>query len=836
MLLGSGGMGEVYLAQDTRLGRQVALKFLSSEYTQNQERVGRFQQEARAASALNHPNLITIYDIGEEDSTHFIATEYIDGETLRQRIRSGPMVLTEVCDIAIQVATALSVAHSAGIIHRDIKPENVMIRPDGLAKVLDFGLAKLSDTPSRLGGSNADPMAPTRQVKTEFGMVMGTINYMSPEQARGMKVDARTDIFSLGVVMYEMVAGRVPFEGSTFSDVIAAILGKRPVTLARFLPDISPEMERIVDKALAKDREERYQTIKDLLIDLKKLRKRLDLDVKLDETMPDPPPMLPTTARISDPSGAAVATSRNPSRDPSRGPSGATTREPSFDPGRPTSLISAERSLSSAEYIVSEIKRHKKGFGLALAALAVAVVAVLYFTARSKPIDSVAVLPLAGIGEDPAMKRIGDAVTQRFINGLSQLPGIKVKSFNSVLRYAGQPVDPQEAGRELGVRALLMGTMMKREPDGLFISLELINTQDNSIIWGEQYEPRFADIRRVQEDVLRAISARLEVTFSEEERQRREAERLYQEGRNLWEKRTSDALKRAIESFQQAIAIDANSARSHAGIADCYNMLGTYGVMAPKEAFPEAKRAAEQAIRIDPSLAEAHTALAFALYRGDWNWAEAETRFRRALELNPSYAPAHQWYANYLTAKARHREAEDETRRTSELEPTSLVINAHFGFVYYFAGRYDDVITASEKTLALDPNFFIARRYLGWAYEAKGMYEQSVAQFRQAVARSNNSPHMRAELAHALARSGATAEAEQLLGDLLELSRRTYVSPYHIALIYVGLGDKARALEWLETALNVRADFLVYVKVDPRLALLHAEPRYQEIVRQVGLN
>ena len=769
-LLGTGGMGEVYLAQDTRLGRQVALKFLSSEYTQNQERVRRFQQEARAASALNHPNLITIYDIGEEGSTHFIATEFIDGETLRQRIRSGPMLLTEVCDIAIQVATALSVAHTAGIIHRDIKPENVMIRPDGLTKVLDFGLAKLSDNPSKLGPSNVDPMAPTRQVKTEFGMVIGTINDMSPEQARGMKVDARTDVFSLGVVMYEMVAGRVPFEGTTFSDVIAAILGKRPATLARFLPDISPEMERIVEKALAKDREERYQTIKDLLIDLKKLRKRLEFDGSLDETMPDPPVTVPARARFSDPSGQGVATtvnsSRNPSRDPSRDSardserqsSGASSREPSGiaseGMGRPTSLISAERNVSSAEYLVSEIRRHKKGFVLIIAALAVAVVGVLYFTARSKPIDSVAVLPIVSISEDPAMKRISDAITQRIINGLSQLPGLKVKSFNSVLRYGGQPVDPQEAGRDLGVSALLMGTVMKREPDGLFLSLELINTHDNSLIWGEQYEPRIADIRRMQDDALRAISARLGVTFSEEERRRLDAERRYQEGRSLWEKRTADALRKAIDSFQQAISIDPNSARAHAGLADCYNMLGTYGAMAPKEAFPEAKRAAEQAIRIDPSLAEAHTALAFSLYRGDWNWGEAETRFKRAIELNANYAPAHQWYANYLSARGRHREAEDETRRTSELEPASLIINAHFGFVYYFAGRYDDVIAASEKTLALDPNFFVARRYLGWAYDAKGMHEQSVAQFRQAVSRSNNSPHMRAELAHSLARVG----------------------------------------------------------------------------------
>ncbi len=813
--IGCGGMGEVYLALDTRLGRNVALKFLSSEFTENAERVHRFQQEARAASKLNHPNLITIFDVGQVDSTHFIATEYIEGETLRQRMARAPLSMTEICDIAIQVANALAIAHSAGIMHRDIKPENIMIRPDGLVKVLDFGLAKLAEK-SAQQEQYVDPSAPTKQVHTEFGMVMGTINYMSPEQARGMKVDSRTDIFSLGVVIYEMISGRVPFEGQSYGDVIAAILSKRPVTLTRYLPEIPAELERIVTKALAKDREERYQTIKDMLIDLKKLKQQLEQDVERDDAVPQ------NTAEFRSSSG-----------------SGAQAAGIARKQARKTEEMTAPQPTSSAEYIVNSIRRHKRGAMIVMAAVVVAAAGLFYFATRVRPIDSIAVLPFASVGDDPNTKRVCEAISQHLINDLSRLPGLKVKAYSSVARYAGQQVDPQSIGRELGVGAVVIGKIEKQDQsDNLSISFELVNARDGNVIWGQQYERKFADIRAVQDEMVRTLSAKLDVKFSEEERKLRDAERFYEEGRNAWEKRTADAMRRALDSFQQAIQIKPDYAPAYAGIADCYNMLGTYGAERPTVAFPKAKEAAENAIKLDPTMAEGYTSRAFATYRHDWNWSEAESDFKKAIRLDDNNAQAHQWYANLLAAMGRHKEAEEETEKSRRLDPTSLIIQSHFGFIYFFAHRYDDMIQTCQKTLSLDPGFFAARRYLGWAYVQKKNFKEAINQFRLAVSGSNNSPLMRAELAHALASSGEQQnieEARAILNDLLQLSGQRYISPYHIALIYAALGDKDEAFNWLNRALDERADYLVYLGVDPRFNDLRSDARFQNLVQRIGL-
>ena len=807
-------MGEVYLARDTRLGRRVALKLLHSDVTRHPDRVNRFQQEARAASALNHPGIITIFDVGEIDGAHFIATEFIDGQTLRERISTSALSMEEVLEVAVQVSTALSAAHANGIMHRDIKPDNIMIRRDGYVKVLDFGLAKLTET-SGQQRMVSHPDAETQPVvQTDPGTVMGTVSYMSPEQARGIAVDERTDIFSLGVVIYEMVAGRVPFEAPSVSEVIVAILKKRPLPLARFATDVPNELERIVAKTLSKSPDERYQTIKDLLIDLRRLKQQIELDSELEY------------------SGAAALESGLSYSSDSGGQKAARVR------GAPTQFMSVTeiKPVSSAEYIISEIKRHKRSTLLVIAILFVVGAGLTYYVMGAKPIETVAVLPLANSGDDPNAAHLGEILTQRLISRLSKMPNVRVKSFSTVARFSGQSIDPAAVGRELSVQALLVGSITKRDrDDNVSVSVELVNTKDGSQLWGEQFDYKFADIRQVQEAIIRGVAERIGPRPGADEIKARRAEELYAEGRNYWEKRTADAMRRALDSFQRAIEIRPDYAQAHAGIADCHNMLAAYGASSPEEAFPKATAAARRALELDDKLAEAHTALAYAKFRGEWDWAGAEREFKRAIELNYDYAQAHQWYGNYLVAMGRPEEAIEEARRTLALDPTSLIIQAHFGFIDYFAHRYDEAIAESQKTLRLDPNFFAARRYLGLSYSQKGMHAQAIAEFQRAVGSGGGSPVLKAELANTLGVAGRKDEARRILQELLEQSKTRHISPYHIAIIYAGLEDREKAFEWLEKAFTEKADFIVYMNVDPRLKLLHADERFEALRERLGL-
>jgi len=807
--LGAGGMGEVYLARDTRLGRKIALKFLSADFTKDEERVRRFQQEARAASALNHPNLITIFEIGEIESVHFISTEFIEGETLRQRIAPSRMPTSEICDIAIQVASALSAAHAAGITHRDIKPENIMVRPDGVVKVLDFGLAKLTETKTP-GGSAFDPTAITKKVvDTDPGVVMGTVSYMSPEQARGLAVDARTDIFSFGVVMYEMIAGRVPFEGASFGDVISGILAKRPMSLARFAPDVPRELERIVSKALAKDRDERYQTSKDLLIDLKRLKQRLDVEAEIEHSAPHDWVAETAIGRRSEAAAFAVK-----------------------DTVRLDSAPPAIRTTSSAEYLITGIKRHKKATGVVLAAAAVAVVSMTLFAARSR-IDSVAILPFSNLTGDPKMESISDEMTEGIISHLHQLQKLRVISYGSVEQYKGRQ-DAAVIGRELGVSAVMIGRISKRD-DVLTVNAELIDARDKTRIWGAQEKPKFSDLSMAFHRFARGVSETLGLKLSAAERKELDAEELYETGRSYWNQRTTEGLNKGIDYFEKAVALKPDYAAAHAGLADCYNMLATYGAKPPTEAFPKAKAEARKALDLDDSLAEAHVSLAYALFRGDWKWADSEREFRQALAMNPRSAQAHQWYSNLLVALGRADEAIAHTKSAQELDSTSLIIRSHFGFVYFFAHRYDDSITTCQKVLELDPTFFAVRRYLGQAYAQKGKYEQAIGEFQRAVAGSGGSPLMRAELAHTLAIAGKKDEAQKILAELKQLATERYISPYHIALVYSGLGNKDETFNSLERGLRDRADYLVFLKVDPRFDWLQSDPRFASLLDRVGL-
>lgn len=813
-LLGAGGMGEVYLAKDTRLGRRVALKLLPEDLAQDERRVNRFQQEARAVSALNHPNILTIHEIGKVDSRHFIATEFIEGETLRQALSRGTMGLTFALDVGIQAASALAEAHEAGIIHRDIKPENVMIRRGPIVKVLDFGLAKLTER------SSSDKDA---RVNTEPGLLMGTANYMSPEQARGLEVDARTDIWSLGCVLYEMTARRVPFEGETPSDVLSLILQKEPPPLARFAPDVPEELSRIVNKSLAKDREERYQTVKDLLIDLQRLKRRLDMEAELERS-----------GRADVGGDAAVTGGRVQD---------LTAAE------LPQQTLAAEtgHATSSAEYLVGEVKRHKLGVLLAVAVIAVAAVAIFFYYSRaSRAIHSIAVLPLVNAGGDPGTEYLAEGIAESLIHNLSQLPNLKVISLNSTLAYKGRAVDAQTVGRELGVEAVLTGRVTQRGDD-LLISVELVRARDNTHIWGAQYNRKLSDLLAVQGEISREVLEKLRLRLTGEEEQRAtkrytentEAYQLYLKGRYHWNKRTLDDLWKGVDHFQRAIELDANYALAYSGLADSYFSMNLGGPFVPSarrpmalaEARVKSLAAARRAVELDPLLAEAHTSLGGALDWFEWDYAGAERAYKRALELNPEYATAHHRYGVFLNTTGRIDEGIAELKRAQQLDPASLPINADLGFGYYSARRYDEAIEQARKTVELDPDWPRAHTLLANCYIQKGMYDEALRELQKI-----SLPARGALYARLYVRMDRRDEALKVLAEVKERSKQTGNVPHlGFVTIYAALGDKEQAFEYLEKAFVERNPGLRSLRTSPVYDDLRSDPRFADLLKRLGL-
>ena len=787
-LLGKGGMGEVYLAEDTRLGRRVALKLLSAGFTKDEDRVRRFQQEARAASALNHPNILTIYEIGQADAGYFIATEFIDGVTLRQRLKQTKILLPDVLDIAIQAAGALSAAHQAGIVHRDIKPENIMLRTDGYIKVLDFGLAKLTEKVADRQTTNSEA-ATIVKVDTTPGMVMGTVNYMSPEQARGLEVDERSDIFSLGVVIYEMAAGRAPFAGLTPTDVIISIIERDPLPLKRLLPEAPAELEWIVSKALCKNCEKRYQTAKEITLDLKSLKQRLEIEAELGRSIQQGLSGRRSSTRIS----------KNVTAESHRESGGATS-------GSTSTASRRQRSR--------------------------------------KAIDSLAVLPLTNASADPNTEYLSDGITESIINILSQLPKLRVVPRSTVFRYKGRVIDPQELGRELGVRAVLTGRVLQLG-DTLVVKTELIDVANESHLWGEQYKRKFTDIFALQEEISEEISEKLRLRLTGQEKKRltkrytenTEAYQLYLKGRYYWNKRTQEWIRKGIECFQQAIDLDPNYALAYAGLADSYALLGSATVgLSPHEVYPKAKAAAMKALELDDSLAEAHTTLGFFRLLYDWDWAAAEQEFKRATELNPNYASAHDGYGFYFKVMGQLSEAIRECKRAQELDPLSLFINISLGWVYYFSRRYTEAIEYGKKILEMDPNFFGAYWLTGVAYQQEGMYSDAIASFQKAISLSGGGLNFVAYLGQVYAIMGQKAEAYKTLDELKKLSQQRYVSPFYIAVIYIGLGEKDQAFEWLNRACEERSSLLAFVKVEPMFDSLRSDPRFAQLQRRIGFS
>jgi len=827
--LGKGGMGEVFLGEDTRQhDRKVALKVLPPELTKDESRLRRFKQEARAILALNHPNILTIFEIGETDSTFYIATEFIEGETLRQCLWRNPIKLDEALGIAIQVAMALEAAHAAGIVHRDVKPENIMLRQDRFVrdrfiKVLDFGLAKLTERES----PNTDPEAVTMPIThTSPGAVLGTTGYMSPEQAQGESIDARSDIFSLGVVLYEMVAGRAPFAGPTDSHVRVSILDHTPAPLTTQSTEAPRHLERIVSKALAKDKAKRYQTVTDLKLDLEQLREELQLSQV--ETR------VQTQSRID-----SQATKSTGFISPHSNIRSRADTDPMM--GSPT-------VASRGDHVVTRTGRNRVVVFSILAILLLVIAGTLYFYFRSsrRTIDSVAVLPFVNDSNDATAEYLSDGITESIIRRLSQLPNLKVMSRTAVFRFKDKNQDPLEVGRNFKVGSVLVGRLVK-QGDRLIIKTELIDVADGSQLWGAEYNNNLSDIFSVEDEISRSISEtlRLRITGADEEklakRYTRDAEayELYLKGRYFWNKRDEAGLRNGIKYFREAEDRDPRYALAYSGLADSYSLLSDIGKEKPDDEMPKAKAAAQRAVDIDPALAEAYTSRAFVKLAYDWDWLGAEADFKKAIELNPKYPTAHQWYASYFMQMGKFERAKEEIREAQQLDPFSPIIGANLAQYSYYERRYDDAIENINKTLKMAPDFWVLRHYRALAYAMQGRHEEAVSELRDLVGSPGEgplragtveeNPEVASSLAFAYASGGKRGEAEAILKRLNTLSEQRYVSGLYFAIIYTGLKDNDRAIEYLNKAFESKHPGLVLIRVEPVFDNLRSDDRFKQL-------
>ena len=789
--LGGGGMGVVYKAEDLKLGRIVAVKFLSEELSQDRRALERFQREARSASALNHPNICTIHEVDEHEGRHFIVMELLEGEPLNHRVAGKPLQTEQVLEVAIQVADALRAAHGKGIVHRDLKPPNIFLtgvkgqheESAVRVKLLDFGLAKF--VPEQSDGSTP-PDAPTvDQLLSTPGAVFGTVPYMSPEQAVGREVDHRTDLFSLGVVLYEMTTGRRPFSGATASETIVQIVRDAPETISRLVREAPAELERIIRKCLEKDPERRYQTARELLVDVKNLKRDLE-------------------------------------------PSGQPRTTPAPEPPR-----------RLGRFVFPGV------------AVIVGLVLALYFArgwrwppwgAAPGRIESLAVLPLANLSGDPAQEYFADGMTDALIADLAQIGALRVISRTSIMQFKATQKPLPEIAQQLRVDAVIEGSVV-RSGQRVRIAAKLIQAKGETQLWARTYERDLGDILTLQNELARTIAGEIRVRVTAEERGRLARVRsvhpqafdAYLKGWYFWGQFTEDAFRKGIEQFEEAIRLDPGYAAAYAGLGECWQALEFIGAAPYEEARVKVLEAATKAVQLDDLLAEAHAVMSAARAM-EWDWAAGEKEFRRAIELNPGDARAHLFATTQLRHLGRREESIAEAKRALELDPLALMSNEGLSDAYLSAQQYDAAIQQCRRTLDLYPNHSASHYEMGWAYVYKGMYQEGIAEIEKSIQLDGDDLNLSPDLAYIYAVEGKRGEAQKILDRLLEVSKQAPVSPGHMGLIYIGLGKKDEALSWLEKAYEQHSPIMTWLKVDPRFDPLREEPRFRELLRRVGLS
>jgi serine/threonine protein kinase/Tfp pilus assembly protein PilF len=786
--LGAGGMGEVYLAHDTKLERTVAIKVLPSESLADDQAKKRLLREARAAAKLDHPNICSIYEVGEADGRQFIVMQYVDGQTLDVRAKHKPLGLSEILSIATQVADALAEAHGQAIIHRDIKPSNIILTRRGQAKVMDFGLAKSIER-------TVDKEAQTQSALTTPGTILGTLPYMSPEQVRGDQTDARSDIFSFGAMLYEMVSGRQPFVSESAAGTASAILTHEPPPLARFAPEVPDELQRIVRKCLEKDRGQRYQSARDLAIDLENIRRQVDsAPVKLSS-------------------------------------------------GHLQSKQKELESLFSSRFMQLPLSR--------TAVVAIAVVALissgliyLLFFRRSPmtpalQIRSIAVLPLENLSGDPAQEYFADGMTEALTSEMAKIGALRVISRTSAMQYKGARKPLPEIAQELNVDGIVQGSVL-RSSGRVKITAQLIRAATDQHLWAGEHIRELTDILSLQSDVARSIAHQVQIQLTAQDTVRLskatkvnpDAHDAYLRGRFYWNKDAREDLERARQYFEQALEKDPNYALAHAGLADYYSVLPFYTNARPDDVFPKAKEAVGKALQLDNSLSEAHGTRAYILTYYDWNWSAAELEFQQAVALNPNDATLRHRYSRYLSSLGRIDEALAEIERARLLDPTDLVIKANVGVIYYFARRYDRSIEELKKVLKDHPDFGTAQWGLGLAYEQKGLYEQALVELEKAAQKRRT--NALASLGHLYGVMGRKKEARDILLELEKRAGQESVSPYQLVLVHIGLGNTEAAVAGLQQAYREHATLLSYLKMDPRLDPLRDDLRFQDLLRRMN--